>query len=266
MLQGVEWRASASSTPAAKRSRRAIMRSNASSVSTSASVARAARERQGVARERAAHAAGVLEVGVLQGGDPLGQLGAHPVGADRHAAADRLAERDRVGLEAPGRGAAARAGAQGVGLVDDQQRAVAAAGLPHGGEEAVLGQHDADVRERRLHQHARHVAVASAASTVSSSLNSATRVVSAGSTAGPTLPARERSVPPCERDERLVDRAVVAPVEDEHPRPAGHLAADPQEPAVGVGRRERELPERNAEAARELVARPRRRPPWGASW
>ena len=45
-----------------------------------------------------------------------------------------------------------------------------------------------------------------------------------------------------ERHEGLVHRAVVAPVEDQHPRPARDLAERPQHPAVGVGGGERELP------------------------
>jgi hypothetical protein len=65
-------------------------------------------ERQRVARQRAADAAGVLVVGVLVSGDAIGELGRHAVGADRDAPADRLAERDGVGLESPGGGAAAR--------------------------------------------------------------------------------------------------------------------------------------------------------------
>ena len=52
-----------------------------------------------------------------------------------------------------------------------------------------------------------------------------------------------------ERRERLVDRAVVAPVEDEHLRPPGDRAGDPDREAVGVGGGQRELPRRAARSA-----------------
>ena len=55
----------------------------------------------------------------------LGDLRGHAVGGRRHAAADRLADHEEVGLEAPRRGRAAGTDADGVGLVDHQQRAVA---------------------------------------------------------------------------------------------------------------------------------------------
>ena len=62
-------------------------------------------------------------------------------------------------------------------------------------------------------------------SSASTSLNSTTCVVSAGSTGGPTLPGRERDRAVASSDrERLVDGAVVAPVEDEDLRPAGDRA------------------------------------------
>ena len=48
----------------------------------------------------------------------------HAVGRGRHAAADGLADDEEVGLEAPRGGRAAGADADGVGLVDDQHRAV----------------------------------------------------------------------------------------------------------------------------------------------
>ena len=58
-----------------------------------------------------------------------------------------------------------------------------------------LGQHDPDVRERRLGEHAGHVPCASAASSASTSLNSTTRVVSVGSMGAPTFPMRGPATP-----------------------------------------------------------------------
>ena len=61
---------------------------------------------------------------------------------------------------------------------------------------------------------------------------------------------------------RLVDRAVIAAVEDEDLRPAGDGAGDAQREAVGVGRGGGDLPVRQAEAlapaAGREPARPRR--------
>src|ERR1700761_8938025 len=96
---------------------------------------------------------------------------------------------------------------------------------------------------------------ASSRSSASASFHSTTRVVSVIGTGGPTLPA-PRPPPPLtvERRHRLVDRAVVAVVEDEDLRPAGDLAAEPQREAVRVGRGEAELPVAQAEAPRHLLA------------
>ena len=113
-----------SSTPASKPRRgRSGPRSKASSVTRSRAVARAAASER-VARQGAADAA---DVGGLErpevGGDAFGDRGAHPVGRRGHAAGDRLAERDEVGLQAVGAGVAAGP-AQRVGLVDGEQGAV----------------------------------------------------------------------------------------------------------------------------------------------
>ena len=126
------------------------MRAKAASVRTSPSVARTAASDSGlpasvppmpptsesstvtVARTRAATACG------------------HAVGADRHPAADGLADDQEVGLEAVGRGEAAGTGTEGVRLVDEQQRAGLARQPTHGVVVAGLGQHDADVRQGRL--------------------------------------------------------------------------------------------------------------------
>ena len=84
-------------------------------------------DRQRVAGERAADAAGVDQVDVVERVDPVGECGVEPVGADRDAAGDRLADRDDVGLEVPRACGAARTRRERVGLVVDQQRAVASA-------------------------------------------------------------------------------------------------------------------------------------------
>jgi hypothetical protein len=117
-------------------------------------------KRERVARQRPADPAhvGVVPVGVLE--HLRGDLVAHPVGAGRDPARDRLADRQHVRLEALGHGVAARAAAQRVGLVDDQQRPCLARRAPQRVVVAGVGQHDPHVGHRRLGEHARDVAVA----------------------------------------------------------------------------------------------------------
>ena len=73
--------------------------------------------------------------------------------------------------------------------------------------------------------------------------------------AGPHWPPAKRPVT-FERRERLVDRSVIAPVEDEDLRPPRELAREPDGETIRVGRRQRELPAREAEAASELLPDP----------
>ena len=68
-------------------------------------------------------------------------------------------------------------------------------------------------------------------------------------TGGPRLPSARTTLSAVERRERLVDRAVVAPVEDEDLRPAGDVPREPDREAVRVGRGERELPARQRRSA-----------------
>ena len=91
---------------------------------------------------------------------------------------------------------------------------------------ARVGQDDADVGERRLGEARRRRRPRRArARAPSRSLNSTTRVVSAGSTGGPMLPGRGDDRRRRRSGEGLVDRAVVAPVEHEDLRAAGELRA-----------------------------------------
>ena len=106
---------------------------------------------------------------------------------------------------------------------------------------------------------------ASSRSSASTSFHSTTRVVSSRGTGGPRLPSAARRSRAVERRERLVDRAVVAPVEDEYLRPPGDVAREADGESVRVGRRQRELPPRQAEAPRRAPRRPRARPRSGAS-
>ena len=116
-------------------------------------------ERQHVGGQRAADPADVGDLVGDRGLDALRHLGGEAVGRGGHAAGERLADRQQVGLEAVRGGVAAGPRGDRVRLVDDQQRA---GGAGRGAQRVVvagLGQHDADVGQRRLGEHARDVAV-----------------------------------------------------------------------------------------------------------
>ena len=179
-----------------------------------------------------------------------------PYAADGHPAADRLADHHEVGLEPPGARAATRAGAQGVRLVDDEQYAVPAGDLADPVEVAVLGEHDADVGQRRLHQQAGDVALGQPpverVEVVERDHRRRRRDVDLR-----TERARPGDDPVAvEHGERLVDRAVVAPVHHRDPRPAGEVAGEAQHEPVGVGGRHRQLPDGQPEPAGQLLADP----------
>ena len=146
-------------TPAANRSASGIMRSKASAVRTCVEGRPHRPQRERVAGERAADAADVDLAGRKRGRDAVGDLRRHAVRGGRDAGAERLADRDEVGVELPRAGAAARAGAERVGLVDDEERPWRRAELAHGVVVALVGQDDADVGERGLEQAAGDVAV-----------------------------------------------------------------------------------------------------------
>ncbi len=215
------------------------------------------RERQRVAGEGAADAGDVDLVPLHRPRQPVGDLRRHAVRRHRDAAADRLADDQQVGLETPGRGGPARAGAQRVGLVDHQQHAVAARDLPHRVEVAGLGEHDPDVGERRLHQQAGHVALRQPPV-------QGVRVVEGddrrGLGHGHLRPQRARpwhDPVTVQHGQGLVDRAVVAPVHHRDPGPPGQVAREPQHEPVGVGGRHRQLPGGQPEPAYQLVGDPR---------
>ena len=183
-----------------------------------------------------------------------GELGAHAVGAERHAAGDRLADRQQIRVEAVLGRVAAGPAADGVRLVDRQQRARLAGELAQRLVKARLGQDDADVGQRRLGQHQRDVAGGELALECLDvvELDHPGRLGELHRWADVARPGDDGVA--VEGGEGLVDGAVVAVVEDQDLRPAGDLAGDPDREAVGVGGRERELPVAAAEAAGQLLA------------
>ena len=179
------------------------------------------RQGERIARQRATDAA---DVGVLDGhgrSDAVRHACGHAVGADRHAAADGLADDEHVGLQ-PVRGRhAAGTGAQGVRLVDEQERARLAGQPAHGVVVAGLGQDDADVGQGRLDQHDGHVAGGERAFqgldvVEGHDLGRLRRVDLRAEVAAPRLDPAVRRQP----GEGLVDRAVVAVVVDDDLGPA----------------------------------------------
>ena len=118
------------------------------------------------------------------------------------------------------------------------------------------GSDDADVGERRLGQHARDVARRQRGFervdvVELDDLGRDRRVDRRSDVAG-----TRRTPAAVEDAERLVDGAVVAPVEDEDLGPPGDVAGEPQHEPVGVGRGHRDLPERQPEASRAAARRP----------
>ena len=110
-------------TPSSQRSASGIIRSNASVGQHLAERRAGGGQRQRVARQRAADPADVRIVDRDRVRDALGDLRTEAVRRRRDAAADRLADHDDVRLEAPQAGRATGPGADGVRLVDDEERA-----------------------------------------------------------------------------------------------------------------------------------------------
>ncbi len=122
--------------------------------------------------------------------------------------------------------------------------------------EARLGMDDPDVRQDRLGEDAGDVAVRQLTLERVDivPLDDPRRLVQGHRRAEIAVPLDDPAV--LKRGECLVDRAVVAPVEDEHLRAARDQAGEPDREPVGVGRGQRELPPGKSEAARELLAHP----------
>ena len=192
-------------------------------------------------------------------------VAAHAVGRGRDPAPDRLADDEHVGLEAPRAGRAGGAGADGVGLIDDEDRV----GLPGQVADRVviagLGQDDADVRERGLDEHGGDVAVLERSGEAVDvvEVHDPGRLGDIDRCPDQALPRTNTTVRVEDR-ERLIDRAVVALVVDDDLAAAADVAGQADREAVRIRGRQRELPGRQAEPPLELLARTRWRPRSGA--
>src|SRR5712671_621284 len=143
--QGSSASAMALATPRVQRSAIGIMRSKASFVSTLLKVARMARERT----SDPAYVA-VLQVVFVFGRDAVGNVLRETIGRARNASANSLAKDKHVGFEVFGPRVTARASADGMRLIDNQQRAVLAAEFPESVMISRRGMHDADIGHRRF--------------------------------------------------------------------------------------------------------------------
>ena len=176
------------------------------------------------------------------------------VSCSGHAARDGLAEDKQVRLQMLGAGVAAWACADGVSLIEDQQRAVLPCHLAQCLVISRLRQHDTHVRHHRLGQHASHVSVAQRAFECVRvvELDHASRDWRIHRRPDVAAPRLSRAV--LQRDEGLIDGSVVAPVEDQDLGPPRDLAGQPDGEAVGIGGGERELPVRKPKALLQFFA------------
>jgi hypothetical protein len=186
--------------------------------------------------------------------DALGEVVRHPEGGGGNAAADRLPDHEDVRLEAVCSRVAAWANADRVGLVDGEERSVP----PRQGAELLVEarfwHHHPDVRQCGLGKHDRHVLVCELAF-------ERLEVVELDHTGGQLrgygraeAAAPRYDVTGVEGCEALVDRAVVAVVENEDLRPARNVTGVAKDVSVRVGCAERELPEGKPETTRKLLA------------
>ena len=208
-------------------------------------------ELQRIGRQRRAHAGIAGGLLFLVGAEAGGDVGAHAPHACRDAAGDRLAEHEKVGVEAVASGVAAEPGRDGVRLVDEEQRSRRAGQAAQAVVVAGIGEHHAGVGQHRFGDDAGDVAVGERGFerrevVELDDLRALGQVAELAGEAGPVGGAAADDA-----HHRLVDRAVVAAVEDEDLRPAGDGAGDAQREAVGVGRRRGYLPEGQAEGLLE---------------
>ena len=215
------------------------------------------RHRQGVAEERAADRdhVGALAVGALDLRQQTSAMSSrHAPGAERHAAGDRLAAGDEVGLEGPHPGEPTGADHLRVGLVERQQRAGLARERAQRLVEARLGQDQPEVvGQGRLGEDEGDVAALQRPrqrlGVVERARSPSVRRRSSAGRA-PRGPARRRSSSSTSVWSKW---PVVVAVEHEHLVASGHDPGHADRLGVRLRGRERVLPLRQAVAAAELL-------------
>jgi len=190
-------------------------------------------------------------------GDAPGDFLRAAVGGAGNPAADRLTEDQKIGRQFPFARASARAGADRVGLVGDEERSVPLGELLRGGPVAVVGQDDTNVGHGRFGEDAGDVVVFQGGFERG-------KVVELNDPRGfgrvngrtDVTAARTNAAVRVQRREGLVDSAVVAIVENENLAALGDFARNADREAIGVGGRECKLPERKPEPTLQFFADP----------
>jgi hypothetical protein len=182
---------------------------------------------------------------------------AQSVGAARDSAADGLADDEDVRLQPPRCRRATPARGEGVGLIDHQQRAIRVANSRRPSMKPGSGS-------------TMPILVSAGSVRIAATSPCCERCLDRGQVVPDRRPGRQvdrhrrrdiartrdrRPVRPGER-EGLIDRPVIAVAEDENLRPPGRQARQPDRPAVRIGRRQAEAPQRHTEARGQLGADP----------
>ncbi|MNF62030.1 hypothetical protein D3C84_436990 [compost metagenome] len=214
---------------------------------------------QGVGREGGAHAAVAMAMAVFAGMASgalhgLGHFRAAAIDRAGHAAGDGLAEGDEVRRQVPAAGAAAGAGGDGVGLVDDQQAAVLAGQFAQALHVAGLGQDHADIGHRRLAEHRGDVALGQGRFQRGEVVEGH-RAAVAGQVVGlADQPGAVHGAAFAATHHDVVHRAVVAAIEYQQHLAPGNGAGPAHYEAVGVGGGGRYLPVGQAETFGQQLA------------
>ncbi len=210
-------------------------------------------ERERVGRQRAAEAVMIDPRPGGQGLHPLSDRVGQAVDGAGDTGRQHLAQHQHVGFEPELRRAAPRPEADGVGLVDDQQRAGFPRHAPQRRVEAVHRRDHADIGHMRLGQHRRHVAIGQRPFqrldiVELDHLGNVGQVEPVGIDA---MLGHHLAVP--QLGLGLVDRAVIFAVEDQDLPAPGQDPGQADGEAVGIGGRHRHLPEGKPEAARQFL-------------
>jgi len=173
---------------------------------------------------------------------------AHSAG---NPAGNRFADDEKVGRDSDTARMTAGAAAQRVSLIDGKQRTMVRAQSVRGGPEPVLGQNHARVRHHGFGEHARDIAVRQFVFerrwiVELHDTRMCREVCDATDLACAIHDATVVGAHQC-----VIQRAVIAAVEDERFRALGHRTRPAQHGAIGVGRGLRHLPLRQSKAFRQ---------------
>ncbi|CAB4613806.1 unannotated protein [freshwater metagenome] len=206
-------------------------------------------QRQGITGQRSANSPHIKVVFGHANSDAVGDLLCHPKGTAGNASPNGLTHGQHVGLEPVCAGPAPGTHREGVGFVNDPDRAVFRSQLSASVEVAGLRKHNADVGQRWFHQNRSNVAGLQRAFEVIHAVvidhdGGFVQVNGCSDVAGP----RHGLAVLVQDGKGLVNGSVVAPIVDHDLVPAGDLARMTDGIAVGIGGRQSELPQWKSEA------------------